>query len=224
MPVLRERGVMRNLLIEAETGEPAPGQMHAQLFHQLAFTGDAVQIANQQYAQQEFGVNRGPPRLAVAVFQLLLSFKSHERLHHRGLKSWVQLAWLSDSTEPQLRSTFRPCCPVYRISSLVARRFCRSRYRHMNVSPFGSPQTPVNSAVVEDKSVVRPGLGRPIPWSRTRCRAKSKCFIWRRLGARKPLFLSLQLYRSCTERLRQPNQLDFKFSEPWKVEVICPDG
>ena len=37
------------------------------------------------------------------------------------------------------------------------------------------------------------------PWSRTKSRTKSKCFIWRRLGTRKPLFLSFHLYRSCTE-------------------------
>jgi len=38
---------MRNLLIKAEAGEPAPGQMHAQLFYQLALAGDVVQIADQ---------------------------------------------------------------------------------------------------------------------------------------------------------------------------------
>jgi hypothetical protein len=48
----RERGVMRGLLIEAQTGEPAPRQVHAQLLHQLPLTGDAVQVADQQDAQQ----------------------------------------------------------------------------------------------------------------------------------------------------------------------------
>ena len=71
VPVLGERGVMRNLLIESQPGEPAPRQMHAQLFHQLALAGDAVQIADQQNAQQQFGVDRGPPGLAVAVLQPL---------------------------------------------------------------------------------------------------------------------------------------------------------
>src|ERR1035441_10992755 len=47
---------MRNLLIEAQAGEPAPRQMHAQFFHQLAFARDAVQIADQQNAQQELVV------------------------------------------------------------------------------------------------------------------------------------------------------------------------
>jgi hypothetical protein len=60
VPVLGERGMMGNLLIEAEACEPPPRQMHAQLFHQFALAGDAVQIANQQHAQQEFRINRGP--------------------------------------------------------------------------------------------------------------------------------------------------------------------
>jgi hypothetical protein len=59
------------LLIETQTSEPAPRQMHTQLFHQPPLAGDAVQIANQQNAQQKFGINRGPAGLAVAIFQLL---------------------------------------------------------------------------------------------------------------------------------------------------------
>src|ERR1700745_3151762 len=35
MPVLRKRRVVRNLLIEAESREPAPGQMHAPPCHQF---------------------------------------------------------------------------------------------------------------------------------------------------------------------------------------------
>jgi hypothetical protein len=42
MAVFRERGVMRDLLIEAQTGEPAPRQVHAQFLHQLPLAGDAV--------------------------------------------------------------------------------------------------------------------------------------------------------------------------------------
>jgi hypothetical protein len=64
---------MRDPLIEAQSREPAPRQMHAQLFHQLALAGDAVPIANQQNAHQQFGINRWPTRLTVAVFQLLPS-------------------------------------------------------------------------------------------------------------------------------------------------------
>ena len=39
------------------------------------------------------------------------------------------------------------------------------------------------------------GFEPPTPWSRTMKFKNSKCFIWCRLGTRKPFFLSLQLYR-----------------------------
>src|SRR5439155_12878016 len=71
VPVFRERRMMRDLLIETQAREPAPRQMHAQLFHQLAFAGDAVQIANQQNAQQKLGIDRRTAGLAVAILQLL---------------------------------------------------------------------------------------------------------------------------------------------------------
>src|SRR5438105_14079101 len=71
MPVFGERGMMRDLLIETQTREPAPGQMHAKFLHQLALAGDAVQIANQQNAQQQLGINRRSARLAVTLPQPL---------------------------------------------------------------------------------------------------------------------------------------------------------
>jgi hypothetical protein len=33
--------------------------MHAQFLHQFAFAGDAIQIADQQDAQQKLGINGG---------------------------------------------------------------------------------------------------------------------------------------------------------------------
>src|SRR5882724_4015114 len=69
--VFPERGVMRNLLIEAQTGEPAPRQVHAQFLRQLPFAGDAVQIADQQNAQQKLGINGRTACIAVARFQPL---------------------------------------------------------------------------------------------------------------------------------------------------------
>jgi hypothetical protein len=62
---------MRDLLIETQTPEPAPRQMHAQFFQQLAFAGDAIPIADQQNAQQELGINRGATGVAVAGSQSL---------------------------------------------------------------------------------------------------------------------------------------------------------
>ena len=57
---------MRDLLIEAQAGEPAPRQMHAQWLHQFAFAGAAVQIADQHSAQQELEIDRWATRLAIA--------------------------------------------------------------------------------------------------------------------------------------------------------------
>src|SRR5437762_5090993 len=71
MPVFRKRGVMRNLLIEAQTGEPAPRQMHAQFFHQFPLASDAVQIADQKNAQQKLEINRGATGRAVTLLQSL---------------------------------------------------------------------------------------------------------------------------------------------------------
>ena len=71
VPVFRERGVMRDFLIETQAREPAPRQVHAQLLHQLALAGDAVQIPDQQNAQQKLRIDRRPSGFAVAVFQLL---------------------------------------------------------------------------------------------------------------------------------------------------------
>jgi len=62
---------MRNLLIEAQTSEPAPRQVHAQFLHQLPLAGDAIQVADQQDAQQKFGINRRTAGLTVTRFQLL---------------------------------------------------------------------------------------------------------------------------------------------------------
>src|ERR1017187_5036628 len=43
------------------------------------------------------------------------------------------------------------------------------------------------------------GFEPPTPWSRTKCKSKSKCFIWCRLGTKDRTFSHLQMYRSCTE-------------------------
>ena len=48
---------MRNLLIESQPGEPAPGQMHAQFLDQFTLTGNAIQVADQQDAQQKLWID-----------------------------------------------------------------------------------------------------------------------------------------------------------------------
>ena len=62
---------MRNLLVKAQPSEPAPSQVHAQLFQQLPLAGDAVHVTQPQDPQQYFRVNRRSARLAVGIAQLL---------------------------------------------------------------------------------------------------------------------------------------------------------
>jgi hypothetical protein len=62
--------VVRDLLIEAQPGEPAPRQVHTQLFHQFALAGDAVQIADQQNPQQQLRIDRRTSGVAIEILQL----------------------------------------------------------------------------------------------------------------------------------------------------------
>jgi hypothetical protein len=71
VPVLGEGRMMRDLLIEPQAGEPPPCQMHAQLFHQFALARDAVEIADEQNAQQQLRIDRRATGITVAPFQLL---------------------------------------------------------------------------------------------------------------------------------------------------------
>ena len=52
---------MRDLLIEAQPGEPAISQVHPDILDQATLTGDPVEIANQENAQQNFGIIEGRP-------------------------------------------------------------------------------------------------------------------------------------------------------------------
>src|SRR3974377_2619673 len=61
--------MMRDLLVEAQSREPAPRQMHAQLLPQLACAGYPIQITNQQNPQQQFGINRRSSIFTVAVLE-----------------------------------------------------------------------------------------------------------------------------------------------------------
>src|SRR5260370_39612909 len=69
--ILRKGAVVRNFRIKPETCEPAPGEMHAQFLNKLALAADAVQMANQQNAQQQLWINRRTTSIAIAILQSL---------------------------------------------------------------------------------------------------------------------------------------------------------
>lgn len=66
--------MVRDFLIKAEARKPSVSQVHPYVFDQAALTGDSIQIADQQDAEEHFWINRGPTRVAVARLQGL----SHE--------------------------------------------------------------------------------------------------------------------------------------------------
>src|ERR1017187_5209291 len=52
------------------------------------------------------------------------------------------------------------------------------------------------------------GFEPPTPWSRTKCKSKSQCFIWCRLGTKNRTFSHLQMYQGYTEiALTMPRRL-----------------
>jgi hypothetical protein len=66
MAVLGKRGVVGNLLVKTQTGEPTISQMHPYFFHQTPFAGDPIKIADHQQAEQHFGIDGWSVHRAVA--------------------------------------------------------------------------------------------------------------------------------------------------------------
>ena len=60
VPVFAERRVVRHGAVQAKTAEPAMGQVEVDLGAEPALRADAVQVADQQHADHQFRVDRGP--------------------------------------------------------------------------------------------------------------------------------------------------------------------
>jgi hypothetical protein len=71
MPVLREGRVIRHRAIETEPAKPAIDQVQMHLLAQPPLRADAHAIADDQHADHQFGIDRGPSRLAVEWPQML---------------------------------------------------------------------------------------------------------------------------------------------------------
>src|SRR5262249_95382 len=55
--------------VKPEPGEPAIGQVHPDVVQQPPFTGDPAEVADLQQTQEDLGVNRGAPGLAIKTLQ-----------------------------------------------------------------------------------------------------------------------------------------------------------
>src|SRR5208283_3390852 len=90
-------------------GEPAPRQVHAQFFHQLALASDAIQVADQQNAQQKLGVNGWTAGIAVTRFQLLPhEGKANVLLDETQQMSFRNLIFQAEVIEQWLRTSVLP--------------------------------------------------------------------------------------------------------------------
>jgi hypothetical protein len=62
--------VIRNLSVELKATKPAIGKVELDLFAQPPLRADAVTVANNKHADQQFGVDRGAANLAIEPLQL----------------------------------------------------------------------------------------------------------------------------------------------------------
>lgn len=65
MTVLGEGEVVGHVAVQAQSAEPPIGQVEMHLFTQAPLRPDAEAVANQQHADQQFGIDRGAPNRAV---------------------------------------------------------------------------------------------------------------------------------------------------------------
>ena len=70
MAVLREGGVVRHRIIQAEPAKPAIGQIEMHLFARPPFRADAEAVSDDQHADHQLGINRGAADPAVERSQM----------------------------------------------------------------------------------------------------------------------------------------------------------
>jgi len=64
-PVHRERRMVRNLVVEIELAEPAVGEVQRHFLAQPALMTNAIAVADQEHADHQFRINRGPADVTV---------------------------------------------------------------------------------------------------------------------------------------------------------------
>jgi len=70
VPIFGKRRMIWNRLVEDQTRKPSVGKVQTDLVKQPPLTRDSVEIADQQDAQQNLGIDRRPANLTVEWRQL----------------------------------------------------------------------------------------------------------------------------------------------------------
>jgi len=71
--------MIRNLVIEFESAEPAIAEMKVDLLAQPSFKADAIAVADNEHPDHQLRIDRGPPNVAVERCQLLAKIDQHPR-------------------------------------------------------------------------------------------------------------------------------------------------
>jgi hypothetical protein len=71
--------MIRNLVIEFESAEPAIAEMKFDLLAQLPFKADAIAVTDNEHPDHQLRIDRGPPDVAVEWRQLLAKIDQHPR-------------------------------------------------------------------------------------------------------------------------------------------------
>src|SRR6266404_2680114 len=82
----RERRMIRNLVFEFETAEPAIAEMKSDLLAQPPLEADAIAVADDEHSDHQLRVDRGSADVAVERRQLLAKVSQHPR------HDWVDAA------------------------------------------------------------------------------------------------------------------------------------
>src|SRR5262249_30304478 len=86
MPINGERRMIRNLVIEFESAEPAIAEMKFDLLAQLPFKADAIAVADNEHPDHQLRIDRRPPDVAVERCQPLAKIDQHPR------DDWIETA------------------------------------------------------------------------------------------------------------------------------------
>ena len=78
-PVLRERRMMWDFVVEIEPAEPSVRQMKVNFLGQLALRAQAVSVPDNQHPDHQFRIDRWPAYLAVVRIELLMHIGERRR-------------------------------------------------------------------------------------------------------------------------------------------------
>ena len=110
-PVLRERRVVRNLVLDVHLAKPAIRQVQLDFLVQLPFRADAVAVADDEHPDHQLRIDRGTADVAVMGFELLVQVGERHRHEHVHAAQQVVLGNAIFKPEFVEQAALMPCKP-----------------------------------------------------------------------------------------------------------------